>query len=237
LARIDNIITSETKPMGELKFLIRETKSNALKKALISPDVCVCDDCLQELFDQNNRRYRYPFINCTNCGPRFTITAGIPYDRVNTTMSKFPMCEDCAGEYHDPSDRRFHAQPVACGKCGPSLFLLDSDGNRISQGSEIEKATELLKKGKIVAIKGLGGYHLACDAKNDNAVKELRKRKKRDGKPFALMAKNIETVLKYCFVNNKESEILQSVKNLSFCLKENQKQGLPLIIFLRTTIK
>jgi len=212
LSFIDTFHAESGEPLGYSDFEIRESSSESAPEAYISADISVCDDCLKEMSDPANRRYMYPFINCTNCGPRFTITSGIPYDRSNTTMNTFPMCEECSEEYHEPSDRRFHAQPIACSKCGPHLSLLDSKGNRIAQNTEIETVIELLKKGNIVAVKGLGGYHLACDAKNDKAVEELRKRKHRDGKPFALMAKNIEVVRRYCFVNDKESEILQSVR-------------------------
>ncbi len=212
LSFMDTFFVESREPAGYSCFEIRKSSSENACEAYISADISVCDNCLKEMNDPNNSRYRYPFINCTNCGPRFTITAGIPYDRANTTMSTFPMCEECAKEYRDPSDRRFHAQPVACSKCGPSLSLLDANGKQISQGSEIETTVELLIKGNIIAIKGLGGYHLACDAKNDRAIGELRKRKHRDRKPFALMAKNIEVVQKYCFVNDQESIILQSVK-------------------------
>lgn len=212
LSSIDTFHVESALPVGYADFTIRTSSSENAGEAYISPDLSVCEDCLHEMRDPGNRRYRYPFINCTNCGPRFTIAEGIPYDRNNTTMRSFPMCGECADEYHNPSNRRFHAQPVACGRCGPSLSLLDSEGNRISKGFEIEKTAELLKAGKIVAIKGLGGYHLACDAENGGAVRELRKRKKRDGKPFALMAKDRKTILSYCFVNQKESELLQSAK-------------------------
>lgn len=212
LSFIDTFHVESAAPLGYSDFEIKESSSESAHEAYISGDVSVCEDCLEEMNNPYNRRYRYPFINCTNCGPRFTITTGIPYDRINTTMSTFQMCEECAKEYHNPSDRRFHAQPVACSKCGPSLSLLDSRGNRISQDNEIEKSIKFLKEGRIIAVKGLGGYYLACDAKNGKAVRELRKRKNRDGKPFALMAKNIEVVSKYCFVNKKESEILQSIK-------------------------
>lgn len=198
--------------LGYSGFEIRESSSESANEAYISADIAVCADCLQEMNDPKNRRFRYPFINCTNCGPRFTITTGIPYDRANTTMSTFPMCEYCADEYHDPADRRFHAEPVACKRCGPRLFLLDATGRQIASGSELERAVVMLNAGKILAIKGLGGYHIACDAKNKEAVRELRKRKARDGKPFALMAKNIEVVQQYCFVNELELEILQGIK-------------------------
>ena len=212
LSSIDTFRVESAVPIGYQDFKIKSSSSESAREAYISPDVAVCGDCLKEMNDPGNRRYRYPFINCTNCGPRFTISTGIPYDRANTTMRTFRMCEECAQEYQDPADRRFHAQPVACSECGPSLILLDSKGDRISGGGEIEKTIGFLTAGRVVAIKGLGGYHLACDAKNSEAVQEIRKRKNRDGKPFALMAKSMEVVSKYCFVNRKESEILQSVK-------------------------
>lgn len=212
ISSIDTFRVEYAAFLGYSGFEIRESSSESANEAYISADIAVCEGCLKEMNDPGNRRYRYPFINCTNCGPRFTITSGIPYDRGNTTMSTFPMCEDCADEYQNPSDRRFHAQPVACRKCGPRLFLLDASGKQIAADSELEIAVELLNMGKIMAIKGLGGYHIACDAKNSEAIRELRKRKARDGKPFALMAKNIEVVHQYCFVNEQESEILQGVK-------------------------
>ena len=212
LSSIDTFQMESAEPVGYADFTIRASSSENARDAYISPDLSICEDCLKEMRDPGNRRYRYPFINCTNCGPRFTIAENIPYDRNNTTMRSFPMCAECADEYHNPSDRRFHAQPVACSQCGPSLSLLDSRGTRVAEGGEIEKTAELLRAGKIVAVKGLGGYHLACDAENSGAVRELRKRKKRDGKPFALMAKDMETAEAYCFVNPKESEILQSPK-------------------------
>lgn len=226
LAVIDKFCAKETGLAGYADFEIRESSFQNAREAYISPDVSVCDDCLREMNDPNNRRYRYPFINCTNCGPRFTITTGIPYDRINTTMSTFGLCAQCAREYRDPSDRRFHAQPVACGKCGPSLALFDSNGNRISQNNEIEAAVKLLNDGKIVAIKGLGGYHLACDARNSKAVQLLRKRKNRDGKPFALMAKDMDVVFRYCDVLKAESEILKNVQKPIVLL--NAKPGIDL---------
>ncbi len=226
LSCIDTFRVENAEPVGYPDFKIRASSSESSREAYISPDVSVCEDCLKEMNDPGNRRYRYPFINCTNCGPRFTIATGIPYDRANTTMRAFSMCADCAREYTNPADRRFHAQPVACDECGPSLALLDSRGNRIQEGSEIEKTIEFLTEGKIVAIKGLGGYHLSCDAKNSEAVRELRKRKKRDGKPFALMAKNIEAVEDCCFLNPKEAEILQSVKRPIVLLDRKPGSGL-----------
>ncbi len=212
ISSIDTFQVEYAAFLGYSGFEIRESSLESANEAYISADIGVCADCLQEMNNPRNKRYRYPFINCTNCGPRFTITSGIPYDRANTTMSTFPMCRDCADEYHNPSDRRFHAQPVACSLCGPRLFLLDAAGKRIAADSELDSGVELLNAGKILAIKGLGGYHIACDAKNNEAVKELRKRKARDGKPFALMAKNIEVIHQYCFVNEQELGILQGFK-------------------------
>lgn len=212
LSYIDTFTVEKAEPKGLKGFEIRKSSIESSDNAYISPDLSVCDDCLKEMNDPDNRRYRYPFINCTNCGPRFTITKGIPYDRVNTTMASFPMCGECGTEYHNPADRRFHAQPIACVKCGPSLTLLDADAERTATDREIEAAIELLNKGNIVAIKGLGGYHLACNAMNEEAVRELRKRKRRDGKPFALMAKSIEVIRNHCVVNDKEQALLESVK-------------------------
>lgn len=226
LSFIDTFLVEDAVPIGYRDFKIRASSSEDAREAYISPDVSVCEDCLKEMDDPRNRRYRYPFINCTNCGPRFTIATGIPYDRASTTMRAFPMCADCAREYTNPADRRFHAQPVACAECGPSLALLDFNGNQIQKGSEIETTTQLLTEGKIVAIKGLGGYHLVCDAKNSEAVRELRKRKKRDGKPFALMAKNMKIAAEYCFVNQKEAELLQSVKRPIVLLDRKPDSGL-----------
>ncbi|MFC1922009.1 carbamoyltransferase HypF, partial [Chloroflexota bacterium] len=179
----------------------------------ISPDVSICADCLEELFDLGDRRYRYPFINCTNCGPRFTIIKDIPYDRPKTTMGVFEMCPACASEYEDPLDRRFHAQPVACPECGPQVWLETIDGSSdrtIHQAEAIQETRRLLAQGKIIAIKGLGGFHLACDATNPQAVSELRRRKLRVDKPFALMMPDQDTVVRHCLLNQGELELLTS---------------------------
>lgn len=179
----------------------------------ISPDVSTCPDCLRELFDPSDRRFHYPFINCTNCGPRFTIIKDIPYDRPYTTMAPFEMCEDCASEYADPLDRRFHAQPVACPKCGPKVWLEYKKGlEEVSIGSDkaIAETQTLLAQGKIVAIKGLGGFHLACNANDAHAVAELRRRKLRVDKPFAIMLPDIDIVRKYCELSDKEISLLES---------------------------
>src|SRR5580765_5721267 len=166
----------------------------------MSPDIRTCDDCFDELFDVADRRYRYPFINCTNCGPRFTIVKDVPYDRARTTMDRFEMCADCAREFHDPADRRFHAQPNACPRCGPRVRLLDSQGRESSETDPIFAAAGLLRQGAILAVKGLGGYHLACNALKHAAVRRLRARKHREEKPFALMARDLGAVKQLCLV-------------------------------------
>ncbi|MCA9936091.1 MAG: carbamoyltransferase HypF, partial [Anaerolineales bacterium] len=233
LAQIDEITAVTIPANGFTTFEI--VHSEAIRGAFqpISPDVSICDDCLRELFDPNDHRYRYPFINCTNCGPRFTIIQDIPYDRPFTTMAPFEMCDNCRREYEDPHDRRFHAQPVACPVCGPQVWLETVNGNQLPVYSEqltvhpspitdhrllitdyaedaIQHARRLLTEGKIVAVKGLGGFHLACDALNETAVTTLRARKLRRDKPFALMMPDIETIEQHCFVNEAERDLLLS---------------------------
>jgi len=190
-------------------------------QTLISPDVCICDDCLSELFDPRNRRYLYPFINCTNCGPRLTIIENIPYDRKHTTMNKFDMCEECSKEYHDPHDRRFHAQPNACPKCGPNIWLEQAgDDVILEKDKAITKAARDLANGKIVAVKGLGGFHLAVDAYNDEAIKKLRERKRREEKPFAVMVSNINQLNELVWLSNDEKVLLSSFARPILLLKK-----------------
>jgi hydrogenase maturation protein HypF len=197
LAIVDRVSEETIAATGELEFRITESEDGGEAEAAVSPDVATCDDCLAELRDPDDRRYRYPFTNCTNCGPRFTIVRGVPYDRPLTTMASFEMCELCRAEYEDPLDRRFHAQPNACPACGPSLRLVDRAGRSLAEGNEasLEAAILALAEGGIVAVKGLGGYHLACRADDESVVAELRARKHREDKPFALMAPSIDSAL------------------------------------------
>jgi hydrogenase maturation protein HypF len=224
LARIEKIKITKRPPRrghggaGYGKFEILHSESIPSAFQPISPDVALCPDCLREMLDPKDRRYRYPFINCTNCGPRFTIIQDIPYDRPKTTMSSFEMCPECAAEYKDPTNRRFHAQPVACPDCGPKVWLeqyrqTEKGGTSLHMqiGDEaILRTRQLLAEGKIVAIKGLGGFHLACNAKNPQAVAELRKRKLRVDKPFAVMMPDYDTVKRHCHVHDAERVLLES---------------------------
>jgi hydrogenase maturation protein HypF len=214
LARIDTLSTEYGSANGFQGFEIRD--SEAIPEAFqpVSPDVALCDDCRREMMDPTDRRYRYPFINCTNCGPRFTIIRDIPYDRPLTTMAPFEMCPDCAREYGDPRNRRFHAQPVACPVCGPHVWL-ERTGDRsprqaLTQEAAIQEARRLLAAGRIVAIKGLGGFHLACDATNAAAVDELRRRKLRVDKPFALMFPDMASIELHCHVIDAQRRLLES---------------------------
>jgi len=192
----------------------------------ISPDISVCKNCYQEMKQPSDRRYRYPFINCTDCGPRYTIVQSLPYDRKQTTMKSFLMCKDCAREYSDPLDRRYHAQPIACPVCGPQVILIEAKtGKKITRG--ISKASALIKEGKILAVKGLGGFHLICDASNFKAIRLLRKIKNRKTKPLALMARNIETVEKYAFLSPDEKKLLLSPRRPILLLrKKNDLKGI-----------
>lgn len=228
LSRIEEL-TSRVLVDGEAyeDFSIRESVSHEGNFTFVSPDIATCQDCLKELFNPMDRRYRYPFINCTNCGPRYSITKNIPYDRSKTTMDCFSMCEACESEYHDPKNRRFHAQPNACPVCGPQLMLLNNEGFAVQTQDLISTVCTLLQDGKIVAVKGLGGYHLACDALNSKSVSLLRKRKYREDKPFALMMENIETVNTYCFVNTKEETLLLSTQRPIVLLKKKCGYTIP----------
>jgi len=220
LAVITSIETGELPAIEEQGFVILESGGGG-SNIQIAPDCDVCPDCLRELFDPADRRFRYPFINCTNCGPRYTIITGVPYDRPLTTMAEFPLCPDCRAEYQDPADRRFHAQPVACPVCGPRLFLVDGTGREV-QGDALESAIRLLKEGKILAVKGLGGYHLAADACNEEAVRELRRRKKRDEKPFAVMSPTLAEVAEYALFDDMERRLLEGPERPIVLLRKRE---------------
>jgi hydrogenase maturation protein HypF len=208
LAVIERISAEPVAPVGDGVFVIVDSHADGQRQTLISADVATCADCLRELDDPADRRYRYPFTNCTNCGPRFTIVTDVPYDRPSTTMRRFPMCADCAKEYHDPTDRRFHAQPVCCPACGPRLRVVM--GGVPVGGDEIEVTASLLASGKVMAIKGLGGYHLAADATNEHAVATLRSRKHREDKPFAMMVADVDRARELASVDAEEERLLTS---------------------------
>lgn len=227
-ARVERIDVADLEPgtwdaADEQGFRIVASQDQTEHTTLISPDIATCDDCLRELFDPADRRYHYPFINCTNCGPRFTIIRSLPYDRAATSMDRFPMCPECAAEYADPLDRRFHAQPDACFDCGPHITWREAAGGMVLESSEatpavgdtressdaiIERCVELLEAGGIVAIKGLGGFHLACDAANEQAVVELRRHKRRSNKPLAVMVRDLTDAERLCRVNDAERDLL-----------------------------
>jgi hydrogenase maturation protein HypF len=218
LASIDQITVTERPASGYHDFEILQSEAIPAAFQPISPDLAICSDCLSELLNPKDRRYRYPFINCTNCGPRFSIIQDIPYDRPKTSMAVFEMCPNCAAEYSDPTNRRFHAQPIACPDCGPRVWLeqyRQADQGPITSVMQIgedaiQQTRKLLLEGRIVAIKGLGGFHLACNAKNPLAVAELRRRKLRVDKPFAVMMPDVETIKRHCHVNESERALLES---------------------------
>ncbi len=207
LAVIDAVTAEARPPAGDKAFAILASGPAEARLALISPDVATCPDCRAELADPDNRRYRYPFTNCTNCGPRYTIIADVPYDRARTTMAPFAMCPACRAEYDNPADRRFHAQPNACPACGPAYALLDRAGNPLP-GDPLAEARRLVAAGKVAAIKGIGGYHLACNALDGEAVAALRARKVREDKPFAVMAGSMAAVRARCLADAAEEELL-----------------------------
>ncbi|HZU96646.1 MAG TPA: carbamoyltransferase HypF [Planctomycetota bacterium] len=204
LARIDAVSSEPREATGESRFIIDASQSKGHAQVLVSPDVATCADCLRELFDPADRRFRYPFTNCTSCGPRLTIVTETPYDRAHTTMASFTMCEACRREYEDPLDRRFHAQPVACPACGPRLVAHGHEGDALAL------AVAALREGKIVAVKGLGGFHLACDATREDAVLELRRRKRREEKPFAIMVADLDRVLEVADIRSEQRDLLAS---------------------------
>ena len=209
-ARIFGIDCASMGPRHEAGFRIVESRTLGAPRTFVAPDTAVCADCLAEMLDPTDRRWRYPFVNCTNCGPRFTITRRLPYDRPQTTMDHFVLCDACATEYHDPGDRRFHAQPVACAACGPHLWFEGPDGAIIGTDPALAAAQQALAGGSILAVKGLGGYHLACDASSSDALALLRLRKHRVAKPLAVMVRDMEVAHSLAWIDPQEERLLLS---------------------------
>jgi hydrogenase maturation protein HypF len=226
LALIESVEVEEIDARGTVGFRIVGSDASGQVNTLIPADAAMCADCLREMLDPRDRRYRYPFINCTQCGPRFTITRSLPYDRPQTSMAKFTMCSACQAEYDDPRDRRFHAQPNACWECGPRLMLLDAEGAASGVEEPVGGAAELLRAGKIVAVKGIGGFHLVVDATNEDAVKRLRERKRRLGKPLAVMVRELEAVRELCEVSDAEATLLTSTERPIVLLRALETHGL-----------
>jgi len=227
LARITSLILRGLDPQKESSFRILSSLLDAPPRVLISPDVAVCDDCLREMANPRDRRFRYPFINCTNCGPRFTILRDIPYDRARTSMARFKMCPACQAEYDDPGNRRFHAQPNACWDCGPQLQLWSPEGHRWDVSEPLREAARLIEKGLVVAVKGLGGFHLACNARDEAAVDRLRERKKRVEKPFAIMLGSIEVLDRFCIADEAARRQLLSFERPIVLLLRKAGAALP----------
>ncbi|MDO8537346.1 MAG: carbamoyltransferase HypF [archaeon] len=227
ISTISSIDYSFETLIGFTNFEIRKSQNFGKISTAVMPDITICDDCLKEIFNPNDRRYLYPFTNCTQCGPRFSIIEALPYDRKNTSMKKFEMCSICKEEFENPESRRFHAQPNACSQCGPNMELFDANKKSIAQNNEaIKTACNYLKQGHIVAVKGLGGFHLMVDAINEKAVEELRKRKNREQKPFAVMFKSIDSIKQFCYVSNIEENILKSKESPIVLLQKNKVKGI-----------
>ncbi|MZK51193.1 carbamoyltransferase HypF [Clostridium beijerinckii] len=209
------------------KFVIKESTKQKNEMRFISPDIAVCDECLEDIRSKGNLRYKYAFTNCTQCGPRYSIIKALPYDRQNTTMKDFSMCDECKEEYENPLSRRFHAQPNCCGNCGPKFFLTNNRGDQIKCEDPIKETVSLIEEGKILAIKGIGGFHLVCDGRNEQAINLLRSRKQRKDKPLALMAKDIGVIKEICYVSDKEEEVISSNKRPIVILKKKYPFILP----------
>jgi hydrogenase maturation protein HypF len=221
LARIERICAEQEPVEHCTAFAIEPSEIRHETQVFIAADVATCTACLQEFNDPRDRRYHYPFLNCTNCGPRFTIVSAVPYDRERTTMARFPMCPACQAEYHDPGDRRFHAQPTACPSCGPRLWVADSQGAEIHADDPLRFISARVREGRIIAIKGLGGYHLACDGLQQNVVRELRRRKQREAKPLAVMVENLEAAQRLCAISAVEAGMLAAPRRPIVLLRKH----------------
>ncbi len=226
LARITSLEVRDVEPRQPDGFRIVPSRESGSAAVTIPPDVALCDDCCREVFDSQDRHYQYPFTNCTNCGPRYTIIESSPYDRSRTTMRSFPMCESCEGEYEDPTDRRFHAQPTACPACGPTVWLANRQGKTVTSRNWRQAFQSVIRSGAIVAVKGLGGFHLCCDARNETAVRELRRRKGRPHRPLAVMVRDLEVARKYCSVSDREAALLSSPEAPIVILTRTDDEGL-----------
>lgn len=226
LSKINEILVEDAVVQHKADFTIIESERNGTSMLVIPIDSAVCDDCLNEMNNPEDFRYNYPFINCTQCGPRYTIIEELPYDRPYTTMKSFPMCGDCRREYEDPTNRRHHAQPIACPTCGPKVRLLEADGREIDCENPIKETIKRLKMGKIVAVKGIGGYHLACDAENEPAAAALRIRKKRPNRPLAVMAASITAASKFAEISEEEAALLKSPESPILILKKGSEYNL-----------
>ena len=224
--RLDSISVLISSPLGEKQFLIKNSSQGRRETTPIPPDVAICDECVKELFDPTNRRFLFPFTTCTLCGPRFTVVRSFPYDRERTSMADFPMCHQCLQEFQTPADRRFHSQTNSCSACGPKLSLFNYDGSVID-GDPIIRTIELINNGKILAIKGIGGFHLAWDALNEKVVKELRDRKGRAQKPFAIMMPAVDQISNYCCVSEEEKSALRSMASPIVLLKAHGSKLAP----------
>lgn len=227
LARVDEMVVQPATPKGLMDFRIIESKREGTSQLVIPVDASICEDCLQEMKDPENSRYRYPFITCTQCGPRYTIIDALPYDRPFTSMKDFPLCPTCKKEYNDPLNRRHHAQPIACSNCGPQLTLVRNDGTLVASHDEALKlAGELILQGKVLAVKGIGGFHLCCDAQNDEAVKILRERKNRPNRPLAVMSPSIEAIKEFATISVEEEKLLKSPEAPIVVLAKNAANSL-----------
>lgn len=225
LSRIDDVQSRIVAVQSDSGFTIRPSEDDDSLDVLISPDVAMCEDCLAELFDAQDRRHGYPFLNCTNCGPRLTIIQGAPYDRERTTMAAFTMCAACEAEYRDPRHRRFHAEPTACPTCGPQLQLLSPGGEPVESADPLALFRQAILRGEIGALKGIGGFHLVCDARNSAAVGELRRRKRRDARPFAIMVREVQTAAIWCDLSPLERELLQSQRRPIVLLRRRREES------------
>jgi len=226
-AQVDRVMVTPAPPVGYEEFEIRASRESAERAARVTADLATCEDCAREIRDPSQRRHQYPFTNCTLCGPRFTIVRDVPYDRARTTMAGFAMCADCRREYEDPADRRFHAQPIACPVCGPELALHTGSGVPLPSRDVLGEVRRLLRQGYLLAIKGLGGYHLACDATNELAVRTLRNRKTREEKPFALMARDLRVIRRHVHLSRAEADLLRSPQAPIVLLRRRAESTLP----------